>query len=56
MPRVETLQVFIIQSITCDNKLFERRQKKRFGWGNANHTMSFTSLALEKNALGPEPI
>ena len=46
----------IIQSITCDNKLFERRQEKQFDWGNANYTMNITSLALEKNALGPEPM
>jgi hypothetical protein len=49
MPKIETLQEFITQAITCDNWLFERLQEKRFGWGNANHTMIFTSSASEKN-------
>jgi hypothetical protein len=31
MPKVETLQEFIIQALTCDNRLFERRQEKQFG-------------------------
>jgi hypothetical protein len=56
MPKVETLQEFITQAITCDNRLFERRQEKRFGWGNSNHSMVSTSSAAEKNASGPEPM
>jgi hypothetical protein len=57
MPKVETLQEFITQAITCDNMFFERCQEKRFGWRNANHTMiTSTSLASEKNISGLEPI
>jgi hypothetical protein len=56
MPKFETLQEFIAQAITCNNWLFERRQEKRFGWENTNHTMISTSSTSEKNALGPEPI
>jgi hypothetical protein len=55
MPKIETLQDFITQAITCDNRLFERHQEKRFGWRNANHTMiTSTSLALEKKYIEPE--
>jgi hypothetical protein len=56
MPKVETLQEFITQAITCNNWLFERRQEKRFGWRNPNHTMISTSSAVEKNIPGPEPM
>jgi hypothetical protein len=57
MPKVETLQEFITQAIICDNRLFERRQKKRFGWKNTNHTMiTSTSSASEKNVSGSEPV
>jgi hypothetical protein len=56
MPKVESLQEFISQAIACDNRLFERRQDKRFGWENANHTMISTSSAAEKNASSPEPM
>jgi hypothetical protein len=56
MPKIETLQEFITQAITCDNRLFERRQEKRFGWRNSNHTMISTSSAAEKNVSGLEPI
>jgi hypothetical protein len=56
MPKVETLQEFITQAITCDNRLFERRQEKRFGRENANHTIISTSSNTEKNASGPEPM
>jgi hypothetical protein len=56
MPRFETLQEFIIQAITCDNRLFERCQEKRFGWENLNHAMIFTSSTIEKNASGSEPM
>jgi hypothetical protein len=54
MPK--TLQKFIIQAITCNNWLFERRQEKRFSWGNKNHTMISTSSTLKKNASGPKPM
>ena len=54
MPKVETLQDFITQAITCGNWLFERHQEKRFGWRNANHTMISTSSTSEKNASGLE--
>jgi hypothetical protein len=56
MPKVETLQEFIIQAITCNNQLFERYQEKQFGWRNANHTMISTSSTSEKNASDPEPM
>jgi hypothetical protein len=56
MPKVETLQEFITQAITCDNRLFERRQEKQFGWGNSNHTMISISSATKKNASGPKPM
>jgi hypothetical protein len=56
MPKVETLYEFITQAITCDNQLFERREEKRFGWGNTNHTMISTSSTVEKNTSGPEPM
>jgi hypothetical protein len=56
MPKVETLQEFIIPSITYDNRIFERHQEKRFGWGNANYTIISTSSALEKNTSGPQSI
>jgi hypothetical protein len=56
MPKVETLQEFITQAITCDNRLFERCQEKRFGWENANYTMISTFSTREKNASGPEPM
>jgi hypothetical protein len=52
MPKLETMQEFITQAITCDNQLFERRQEKRFGWGNTNHIMISISSTLEKNASG----
>ena len=48
MPKVQILQEFITQAITCNNRFFERRQKKQFGWRNANHTMVSTSSVLEK--------
>jgi hypothetical protein len=48
MPKIETLQEFITQAITCDNRLF--------GWGNANHTMISISSASEKNASSLEPM
>jgi hypothetical protein len=51
MLKVETLQEFITQAITCDNRLFERRQEKRFGWGNANHTIISTSSIVEKKCI-----
>jgi hypothetical protein len=53
-PRVETLQEFIPQAITCDNRLFGKCQEKRFGLENSHHTMISTSSTSEKNALGPK--
>jgi hypothetical protein len=54
--KVETLQEFITQAITCDNRLFERRQEKEFGWRNANHTMISTSSTSKKIASGSKPM
>jgi hypothetical protein len=54
MPKVETLQEFITQALTCDNRLFERHQQKKFGWRNANHTMISTSSVSEKNSSSPK--
>jgi hypothetical protein len=51
MPKVETLQELITQATTSDNWLFERRQKKRFGWGNANHNMISTFSASKKKCI-----
>ena len=56
MPKVEILQEFITQAITCNNRLFERHQEKQFSWRNTNHTMISTSSTSEKNASRPEPI
>ena len=56
MPKVETLQQFIIQVIVRDNRLFERLQEERFDWGNTNHNMISTFSVLEKNASDLEPM
>jgi hypothetical protein len=56
MPKVETLEEFITQAITCDNRLFKRHQEKKIGWGNVSHSMISTSSTLEKNVSGPEPL
>jgi hypothetical protein len=56
MSKVETLRDFINQTITCDNRLFERGQEKGFDWENTNHTMISTSSSVEKNTSGPEPM
>jgi hypothetical protein len=31
-------------------------KKKRFGWGNSNHTIISTFSVSDKNASGPEPM
>ena len=39
MPRIETLEEFMTQAITCNNQLFERHQEKRLDWNNSYQSM-----------------
>jgi hypothetical protein len=45
IPKVETLQEFIVQAITYDNRLFERHKEKKFACRNFNHSVIFNSSA-----------
>ena len=57
MPRVETLEEFMIQAMTCDNRLFERRQEKRLDWDNSYQSISNPSLkALGSSSSSIEPM
>ena len=57
MPRVNTLEEFITQAISCDNRLFERRQEQRFGWRGQHQNMVATSSKFSGNhSSGPEPM
>lgn len=57
MPKVDTLEDFITQSIACDNRLFERRQEQRLGWRGPRQSMLATSSKfIENRPKGPEPM
>ena len=53
MPKVDTLEELISQSITCDNRLFKLRQERRSGWRN-DGTFAAFSKSPENHSTGPE--
>jgi hypothetical protein len=55
MPKVDTLEELISQSIICDNRLFELRQERRAGWRN-DGTFAAFSKGPENHSTGPEPM
>jgi hypothetical protein len=55
MPKVDTLEELISQSIICDNRLFELRQERRSGWTNDGTSAAF-SKGPENHVTGPEPM
>ena len=61
MPQVNTLSEFITQAIVCDNRLFERRQEKRFRMGLTRQptTMSMPispTTSTNNIVLGDDPM
>ena len=60
MPQVNTLSEFITQAIACDNRLFERRQEKRFGMGltpqPATTTPVSPTTSTNNTVLGDDPM
>ena len=55
VPKVDTLEELISQSIICDNRLFESRQERRSGWRN-DGTFAAFSKGPENHSTGPEPM
>ena len=57
MPRVETLEEFMIQAISDDNQLFERCQKKQLDLSNIYQSIdNISSKASGTSSSGTKPI
>ena len=54
MPKVHTLEEFITQAITCDNRLFERRQEQRMGWRRTHQDIG--AVFSKNQESRPEPM
>lgn len=57
MPRTENLEEFMSQAITCDNRLFERRQETKSTWSQSYQSANYSyTKPIKSSSSSAEPM